>query len=130
MTRKSKKKNLFKGGRKLTLDTFHSFSNDHSRHLLDQSHDSSNAAKVNATIYLECHKKTSISDKIIINLISEFLDGSDFLSECEERDKKEIDGIRAEKNHLIQEMKKDAEYQDERFNLRKALSEIDRILGQ
>ena len=125
------RKNIFKRGKPLPLDG-HFFSNDHGRDLLDQSYD---AGRYNAMIYLECYKKPSISDIIIMNLISEFLDESnlsecDFLSECEERDKKEIDKIRAEKNHLLQEMKKDAEYQDERFNLRKALSEIDRILGQ
>ena len=109
---RKKRKNIFKP---LPLDG-HFFSNDHGRDLL--SHD---VGKVNAMIYLKCYKKPSVSDDIIVNLISEFLDESnlsecDFLSECEQRDKKE--------------MKKDAEYQGERFNLKKALDEIDRILEQ
>ena len=121
-----KRKNKFKP---LPLDG-HFFSNDHGRDLF--SHD---VGKVNAMIYLKCYKKPSVSDDIIVNLISEFLDESnlsecDFLSECKQRDKKEIERIRSEKNNLLEEMKKDAEYQGERFNLKKALDEIDRILGQ
>ena len=128
---RKKRKNIFKRGKPLPLD-IRSFSNDHGRDLLDQSYD---AGKVNAMIYLECYKKPSISDILITNLISEFLDESnlsecDFLSECEQRDKKEIERIKSEKNNLLEEMKKDAEYQGERFNLKKALDEIDRILGQ